>query len=71
MHFLQTTKNDEEDKIPSNHLAEEQNPQKQFNIKLVRNIWNVKASHLLHIVFKLWKAGVGAHHEIQTHILPV
>lgn len=27
VHFLQTTKNDEEDKIPSNNLGEKQNPQ--------------------------------------------
>ena len=27
VHFLQTTKNDEEDKIPSDHLGENQNPQ--------------------------------------------
>lgn len=27
MHFSQTTKNYEEDKIPSNHLVKEQNPQ--------------------------------------------
>lgn len=26
VHFFQTTKNDEEDKIPSNHLIREQNP---------------------------------------------
>lgn len=30
VHFLQTTKNDEEDKISSNHLGKEQNPQQHF-----------------------------------------
>ena len=28
VHFFQTTKNNEEDKIPSNHLIREQNPSK-------------------------------------------
>lgn len=45
VHFLQTTKNDEEDKIPSNQLVKEQNPQKH----------NILALHLLHAFFNCAK----------------
>ncbi len=32
VHFLQTSKNNEEDKIPSNHLVENETPKKQIKI---------------------------------------
>lgn len=47
VHFLQTTKNDEEDKIPSNYLVKEQNPQKHLLINYLKCTGSICYTHFL------------------------
>lgn len=59
LHFLHTTKNDEEDKIPSNHLVEEHLFEKQLRKAGVTSHREIQTlAHLYHTCIRVGKTPV-------------